>query len=86
MDIDECATVNCNGLCINGHGSYVCQCDSENCETQITCMDGLKPFGYTCIDIDECTTGRVFTGKKICRICSRNNQRLNLESRNEIDF
>ena len=58
VDIDECEDVICNGNCINGHGSYICQCYTGNFEpNQASCALGYKSFGSTCVDVNECATG-----------------------------
>ena len=50
IDIDECAaeTDNCDQVCTNDDGSYVCSCNSGFT---------LASDGLTCLDIDECMSG-----------------------------
>ena len=66
-DIDECASSPCRngGTCVNGFGSYSCNCDAgytgDNCEIDIdecasspcqnggTCTDGINSYTCNCI-------------------------------------
>ncbi|XP_069079864.1 von Willebrand factor C and EGF domain-containing protein isoform X2 [Pleurodeles waltl] len=57
IDIDECETASCDGICLNTDGGFVCECRPGM---------QLSADRQSCVDIDECSANRALCQQK-CR-------------------